>query len=151
MKIGNIEALVAGGGLDTGANPVMVPRLPSPKSKSVNHPIVNEPLSPDDDPAAPLDDLASPLGDPPSPLVNTTPSVGPTLDPPPGGVLGTGVFTTKPAGPLAAITPDAVSGRTFGHSVVSEQSGRPGVLVWLIGFTVLGGLAWFAYTLLTSK
>ncbi len=65
---------------------------------------------------------------------------------------GTGRQAVVTTGPLAAVAPDAASGRTFGHSVVSTQAARGGTpWVWLIGLIVLSGLVYVAYTLLTSK
>jgi len=65
---------------------------------------------------------------------------------------GTGRQPVVTTGPLAAVAPDAASGRTFGHSVVSEQASRGGTpWVWLIALLVVSGLAYVAYTLLTSK
>ncbi len=54
-------------------------------------------------------------------------------------------------GPLAAVTPDAVSGRTFGQSVVVEQKKGVSAWVWLVALAGISGLAYFAYTLFTSK
>jgi serine/threonine-protein kinase len=65
---------------------------------------------------------------------------------------GTGRQAVVTTGPLAAVAPDAASGRTFGHSVVSEQATRGGTpWVWLIALLVLSGLVYVAYTLLTNK
>jgi hypothetical protein len=65
---------------------------------------------------------------------------------------GTGRQPVVTTGPLAAVAPDAASGRTFGHSVVSEQATRGGTpWVWLIALLVVSGLGYVAYTLLTSK
>jgi serine/threonine protein kinase len=65
---------------------------------------------------------------------------------------GTGRQAVVTTGPLAAVAPDAVSGRTFGHSVVSTDAARGSTpWVWLVGLIVLSGLVYVAYTLLTSK
>jgi serine/threonine-protein kinase len=54
-------------------------------------------------------------------------------------------------GPLAAVAPDAATGRAFGHSVVTEESRKGAAWVWILALAALGGLVYIAYTLFTSK
>jgi serine/threonine protein kinase len=64
---------------------------------------------------------------------------------------GTGRQPVVTTGPLASIAPDAASGRTFGHSVVTHESKQGGAWVWLIALMVVSGLGYVAYALLTTK
>lgn len=67
-------------------------------------------------------------------------------------VPGTGRHgALNPTGPLASVAPDAASGRTFGQSVVTQQKKGGAAWVWLLAVVAVAGLAYFAYTLLTSK
>jgi len=54
-------------------------------------------------------------------------------------------------GPLASVAPDAASGRSFGQSVVTQQKKGGSAWVWLMAVVAISGLAYFAYTLFTSK
>ncbi|MEM9457987.1 MAG: serine/threonine-protein kinase [Myxococcota bacterium] len=54
-------------------------------------------------------------------------------------------------GPLASVAPNAASGRAFGQSVVTQQKKGGAAWVWLLAVVAVAGLAYFAYTLLTSK
>ena len=161
MKIGNIEALVAGGGLDTGANPIAPP---ADIATSARHPIVAASLiddAPDDDEEEQTPKRSTTTG--PRSTASRRRGTGAQRRLTGSGprASGTGLHgalnpsgrhgALNPSGPLAAIAPDAVSGRTFGHSVVSEQSKRPSPIVWLVAAVALGGLFWFAYTLLNTK
>jgi hypothetical protein len=87
------------------------------------------------------------------PPTGSRPQVRPGATPTPRPKTpGTGRQAVVTTGPLAAVAPDAVSGRTFGHSVVSTDAARGSTpWVWLIGLIVLSGLVYVAYTLLTSK
>ena len=156
IKIGNIEALVAQG--DTGANPSVgdprtaraAARMAAKKRVTTtgHHQIVEQVLA-DDEPDAGAQGepfaQASKSGRPGS-AKHRRPGSGP------GAAGSSGRHPAlNPTGPLAAVTPDAASGRTFGHSVVSGQSGKSSPLLWLLGIIALSGLGWFAYTLLTTK
>lgn len=138
MKIGNIEALVAQGKLeDSGPNPAVPQSSKGSGSTgrraklktSGRHKIIAEPVAEDGDGS---DGSFEQGGKRRRPIT-------------------TGRQPVNTTGPLAALAPDAASGRTFGHSVVSEQSKKPGAWVWLVGLVLLSGLGWFAYTLLTTK
>ncbi|MCA9708695.1 MAG: hypothetical protein KDK70_22795, partial [Myxococcales bacterium] len=59
--------------------------------------------------------------------------------------------TLNPTGPLVSVAPAAASGRSFGHGVVTEQKKGSSAWVWLLAVAGIGGLAYFAYTLFTSK
>ena len=65
---------------------------------------------------------------------------------------GTGRQPVVTTGPLAALTPDGASGRTFGHSVVRDEAKRGGAAwAWIIGLLLLSGLGYVAYALFTTK
>ena len=49
------------------------------------------------------------------------------------------------------MAPDAASGRSFGQSVVVEQKKGVSAWVWILALAGFAGLAYFAYTLFTSK
>jgi len=144
MKIGNIETLVAQGKLeDSGPNPT-VPSQGGRRTKvqtSGRHKIVGEPVAEDPDAPDGSDEADGSFEQGSSRRRGSGPRRS----------LATGRNPVNTTGPLAALAPDAASGRTFGHSVVSEQSKKPGAWVWLVGLVVLSGLGWFAYTLLTTK
>lgn len=149
MKIGNIEALVAEGKLEeSGPNPSVgeQPGTSGRARSSGHHRAVAQSVADDEDPEQ--GPASSKRGTGPRRRASTGSrrTTG-------RNALGTGrqppVNTT---GPLAAVAPDAASGRTFGHSVLSEQSRKGGSMwAWIIGAVALSGLGWFAYTLLTSK
>lgn len=50
-----------------------------------------------------------------------------------------------------AVAPDAVSGRTFGHSVVSEQKKGASGWGWMVALLAILGLGYFAYSIFTAK
>lgn len=76
----------------------------------------------------------------------------PAVRAPPVVATSSGRSPILSTGPLAALTPDAASGRTFGHSVVSDESRRGGAAwAWIIGLVVVSGLGYVAYALLTTK
>jgi hypothetical protein len=51
-------------------------------------------------------------------------------------------------GPLSALDPSS----SFGRGVLTEQSGKGGAAWgWILGAVAFLGLAYFAYTLFTSK
>jgi serine/threonine protein kinase len=64
---------------------------------------------------------------------------------------GTGRQPVVTTGPLASIAPDAASGRTFGHSVVTHEAKGGAAWVWLVALVVVSGLGYVAYALLTTK
>lgn len=155
MTIGNIEALVAQGTLDeTGPNPTVdrsgdrggaaeAPAGRGDPGRSGHHKIV---------PTGEAVVAQKSRGGRTS--ARRTPSAGqPTLrrtgrhGAAPGTNRHSALNTT---GPLAAVAPDAASGRTFGHSVVTQQKGTP-AWVWILALVALSGLAYVAYTLFTSK
>lgn len=150
LTIGNIEALVAQGSLDeSGPNPT----IPGDPIRSGHHRIV------------PVGEVA--LADKTrgrKPGSRPTPAAAPQSALRPAGRQTTGRHATgrNPAGtgrhgpvnvtgPLAAVAPDAASGRTFGQSVVVEQKKGVAAWVWLVALAGFAGLAYFAYTLFTSK
>ncbi len=150
IKIGNIESLVAEGKLeDSGPNPT-VPRSSRGGTKrraatSGHHKVVREQVA-DDDQDEPFEQPAGEGRRRPGSGKHRRSGSGPRTAP------GSGRHAAlHPTGPLAAVAPDAASGRTFGHSVVSGQSKKPSPVLWLIGLIALSGLGWFAYTLLTTK
>ncbi|MCX4245869.1 serine/threonine protein kinase [Paraliomyxa miuraensis] len=168
LTIGNLEALVAQGSLDeSGPNPA-IPREVGGSQAAVSRPVTRSRLpkaagpktsghhrivpkgeaavaersrggrkSKSSTPSAPQAALRRPTGRHTS-RQKTTP--------------GTGRHSTlNPTGPLAAVAPDAASGRTFGHGVVTEKTGGSSPWMWLIGVVALSGLGYFVYTMLTSK
>jgi len=176
--IGSLEALVTQGRFDeSGPNPVAAGPAPT-KSAPARPPVAapfpspakpaglaREPTPPgDDDAPRPADPTRSGLHrvvreESDSgvrrvrrPATGSRPAVRSAATPGRPKTPGTGRQAVVTTGPLAAVAPDAVSGRTFGHSVVSEQATRGGTpWVWLIGLIVLSGLVYVAYTLLTNK
>lgn len=64
---------------------------------------------------------------------------------------GTGRQPVVTTGPLAALTPDGASGRTFGHSVVRDEAKRGAAWAWIIALLLLSGLGYVAYALFTTK
>ncbi|MCH9680037.1 MAG: serine/threonine protein kinase [Deltaproteobacteria bacterium] len=157
MTLGNIEAMVAQGKLDeSGPNPRVsggpdqdgVVRRPTSPRGSGHHKIV---------PVGEAEVVQrSRGGSRPNPNKRRTPS-GPqaSLRRPTRNTgrhtPGTGRHGALQAtGPLAAVNSDAVSGRTFGHTVVQHKKGS-NVWIWLVAAVVVAGMAYFAYTLFTSK
>ncbi len=161
MTIGNLEALVSQGSFDeSGPNPVARAAAPT-QSAPARPPQAVAPA-----PAVAVEERASSparsglhrvVADP-EPAdggrrrklpTASRPAVRPAARPsePPSGrqaILATG--------PLAAIAPDGASGRTFGHSVVSDESKRGGsAWAWLIGLFLVAGFGYVAYALLTTK
>lgn len=165
LTIGNLEALVSSGGLDeSGPNPI-VPggsqagiARPGEPGRSGHHRIV--PVAE----AAVAERTRG--GSRKSPAARSTPSSPQTALRPAGGGRQTGRHPagrskTSPGtgrhgavnvtGPLAAVAPDAASGRSFGQSVVVEQKKGVSAWVWILALAGIAGLAYFAYTLFTSK
>lgn len=156
MTIGNLEALVSQGSFDeSGPNPVA--RAAPPTQSAPARP--PQPATPAPTEERTADPTRSGLhraiqdGEADAPRrrrlpTASRPAVRQTRSPTPG----TGRQAIVPTGPLAAIAPDAASGRTFGHSVVSDESKRGGgAWAWLIGLIVVSGLGYVAYALLTTK
>jgi serine/threonine protein kinase len=164
LTIGNIEALVAQGGLDeSGPNPI-IPGGPSQAGiarpvepvRSGHHRIVQ---------TAEVAVAERSRGGARKPGSRPTPSA-PQIALRPTGPRPTGRHTAprqktspgtgrhgalNPTGPLAAVAPDAASGRSFGQSVVTEQKKGVSPWVWILALAGIAGLAYFAYTLFTSK
>ncbi len=154
MTLGNIEALVAQGKLDeSGPNP-QVPggseqdgvRRPSSPRGSGHHRIV---------PVAEAELAQKSRGSSRKPARRTPSGPQPALRQRPRNTgrhtPGTGRHgAVNATGPLAAVAPDAASGRTFGHSVVQHKKSA-GVWIWLVAAVAIAGVAYFAYTLFTSK
>jgi serine/threonine protein kinase len=157
LTIGNLEALVAQGGLDeTGPNPV-IPT--STQARSGHHKVVpvaeavvadktrgstrkgSRPVP--SAPQTPLRPAGKPTGRQPSRHVT-----GPSRKTAPGTGRHGALNAT---GPLAAVAPDAASGRSFGQSVVVEQKKGVSAWVWLMALAGVAGLVYFAYTLFTTK
>jgi serine/threonine protein kinase len=167
LTIGNLEALVAQGGLDeTGPNPALPRHLaegssqagiarPAEPGRSGHHRIV---------PAAEAAVVertrggsrktGAALATPSSPQSALRPAGRPTgrhatrQKTSPGTGRHGAVNVT---GPLAAVAPDAASGRSFGQSVVTEQKKGVSPWVWILALAGFSGMAYFAYTLFTSK
>ncbi len=154
LTIGNLEALVAQGKLDeSGPNPVTgdgtgsqaaVARDKASVARSGHHRIV---------PKAEADLSEKTRGG--RKQTHRTPSSPHSAlrrtgrQPAPGtGRHG----ALNPTGPLATVGSDAASGRTFGHSVLSEQAKKGTTAwVWLLALVAISGLGYFAYNLFTSK
>jgi serine/threonine protein kinase len=180
MTIGNLEALVGDGKLgegsldESGPNPVAsgvrppttsapapapkkaAPgRRPTPAPARATPPSVSTGASGDDiDPTRSGIHRAIPsegetdTGRRRRPPTGSRPSVRTTRQNTPG----TGPRPVVTTGPLAAVTPDGASGRTFGHSVVLDGAKRGGVAwAWIIGLLVAAGLGYVAYALFTTK
>ncbi|HET6583834.1 MAG TPA: serine/threonine-protein kinase [Nannocystaceae bacterium] len=168
--IGSLEALVTQGRFDeSGPNPAVTTGRPVTTSPPARPPAA----APAREPAAPTpvaDDDAPPKADPTRSGVHkvvreeSDSGVRKVRRPPTGSRAAVRTGATRPktpgsgrqavvtTGPLAAVAPDAASGRTFGHSVVTQQAARGGTpWVWLIAAIVLSGLVYVAYTMLTSK
>ncbi|MEM6996994.1 MAG: serine/threonine-protein kinase [Myxococcota bacterium] len=153
IKIGNIEALVAEGKLEDSGPSKTVPVAGKRRgSTSGHHRVVGEALAEDGDDEGDAFAQSEASGARRRPgsgkhrRSGGRPGSGPRATP------GSGRHAAlNPTGPLAAVAPDGASGRTFGHSVVSEQSKKPSAVLWLIGLIALSGIGWFAYTLLTTK
>lgn len=181
LTIGNIEALVARGGLDeSGPNPTVPVAGPAGAQAGIARPV---------DPARSGHHRIVPTGEAamvektrggsrkggtsrPTPSApqsalrpkrrttssrlpratgrqTSTPGTGRHLN---VGRPGTGRHgQVNVTGPLAAVAPDAASGRSFGQSVVVEQKKGGAAWVWLLALAGISGLAYFAYTLFTSK
>ena len=164
LTIGNLEALVAQGGLDeSGPNPTIrggpsqagIAR-PTDPARSGHHKIV--PVAE----AAVAErtrgssrTVKSARATPSSPQTALRPGGRPTGRHPAGRTKtapGTGRHgAVQTTGPLATVAPDAASGRSFGQSVVTEQKKGVPAWVWLLALAGFGGLAYFAYILFTSK
>jgi len=161
MTIGNIEALVAQGGLDeTGPNPSVggsgVVARPTDPTRSGHHrivPVAEAAVVERSRGSTRKSKRATPSGPqsalrrPPTGAVRHTGRQKPTPGTGRHGAVGAAPQLT---GPLAAVAPDAASGRSFGQSVVTEQKGGSAWL-WLLAVVALSGLGYFAYTLFTSK
>jgi serine/threonine protein kinase len=149
LTIGNIEALVAQGKLDeTGPNPAM----PFERGPSQAGAVRPEPVRSGHHRIVPVAEAAvaersrgSARKHTPTPQNALRPAGRPT------GRQTTRHGALNPTGPLAAVAPDAVSGRSFGQGVVTEQKKSVSVWLWLVALAGLAGLAYFAYTLFTSK
>jgi hypothetical protein len=156
LTIGNLEALVSQGGLDeSGPNAVLSPGGQAGVARSGHHRIV---------PVAEAAVAERTRGStrktgaarstPPGPQTALRPGGKQTGRHPQGRSKtspGTGRHAVQTAGPLAAVGPDAASGRSFGQSVVVEQKKGGAAWVWILAVAGLGGLAYFAYILFTSK
>ncbi|MEM7159180.1 MAG: serine/threonine-protein kinase [Myxococcota bacterium] len=157
MTIGNIEALVAQGGLDeTGPNlavgggnqaPVQRPKRSAPAT-SGKHRIV---------PVGEAELAQKTRGGRTGSSRQRTPS-SPQAALRRGRMTGrhsapgTGrQATLNTTGPLATVASDAASGRTFGHAVVTQQKKGTSAWVWLLALAAIAGLGYFAYNLFTSK
>ncbi|MBK6917186.1 MAG: protein kinase [Deltaproteobacteria bacterium] len=155
MTIGNIEALVSQARFDESA--------PHPVARDVPPPTASPPARPPKPTGASEDAregadptrsgvhraVQAPEGDRSRrrPGTGSRPVVRPARNPTPGS----GRHPVATTGPLAAIAPDAASGRTFGHSVVSDESKRGGSWVWILGLLAVSGLGYVAYALFTTK
>jgi serine/threonine protein kinase len=131
MTIGNLEALVA-------RAPTEISSDADPLESEVGNEISD--LEASGDPGSQGFDAAPP----PSPLRgHRRPSRPASRPTDPHAVMSTG--------PLAAV-PEPAAPRTFGHSVIHEQN-KTGAATWawLIGFIAVCGLAYFAYSLFTTK
>jgi serine/threonine-protein kinase len=125
MTLGSLEALVAAGKLDeSGPNPV-VPRRTTPAPGPVGEPRRSGRFSPV-------------KGRPGTGAQRTTRRKT--------GLHG----NVSSSGPMSALTPDPSS--AFGRGVLTEQSSKGGAAwAWILGAVAFFGLAYFAYTLFTSK
>lgn len=165
LTIGNLEALVSSGRLDeSGPQPTVPEIAPSPAegirtgegdpSRSGHHRIVG---------VAPVDEEGSASAEDDGRAVGRTRGKsGRQRRGAPGrergSTPGTGRSRTATAarplvatGPLPAVG-DASASRTFGQGVVTHQSKKGAATwAWLVGVVFLGGLAYFAYTLFTTK
>jgi serine/threonine protein kinase len=164
LTIGNLEALVSQGGLDeSGPNP-SIPYDPSRGSaqagvtpRSGLHKIVPvaEAAVAERTRGGSGSRKAGARATPPGPQSALRPAGRQTGRHPQGRSKtspGTGRHgAVQVTGPLAAVAPDAASGRSFGQSVVVEQKKGVSAWVWLLALAGLGGLAYFAYILFTSK
>ena len=170
LTIGNLEALVSQGGLDeTGPNPALpydgkgasqagVAR-PGDPVRSGHHkivPVAEAAVAERTRGSSRTHKSASARATPSSPQNVLRPGGGRQTGRHPAGRSKTSPGTGRhgainPTGPLAAVAPDAASGRSFGQSVVVEQKKGVAAWVWILALAGLAGLAYFAYTLFTSK
>jgi serine/threonine protein kinase len=163
LTIGNIEALVAQGSLDeSGPNPA----IPGGANQAgIARPV--DPIRSGHHKIVPVGEVAladktrgRKTGSRPTPAAAPQSALRPAGRQATGRHTGARQKTTpgtgrhgalNPTGPLAAVAPDAASGRTFGQSVVVEQKKGVAAWVWLLAIAGIAGLAYFAYTLFTSK
>lgn len=168
LTIGNLEALVAQGRLDeSGPNPTVPLDGRSPSQAGIARP--GDPVRSGHHKIVPVAEAAvterSRGGSRKSPAAaRPTPSSPQAALRPPGRQTGRHTGARPKAspgtgrhgavnvtGPLAAVAPDAASGRSFGQGVVTEQKKGVSPWVYVLALAGLAGLAYFAYTLFTSK
>lgn len=161
LTIGNLEALVAQGRLDeSGPNPAVSSKRTESPGRSGRHRVVGVPPADDDEEApternkparGPESGARVRGGRSPSDRHPTTgrPGSGPRQGL--GSRPGSDRYRELGSGPLAPV-PDAATGRSFGSSVLTEQSKKGGAAwAWLLAVIAFSGLGYFAYTLMTSK
>ncbi len=150
MTLGNIEALVAQGKLDeSGPNPAVrqeggARKVNTPKT-SGHHKIV--PVAEAAVTERTRGGRRNRTPSKPQPALRRTARHTGRQKPPGTGRHG----ALNATGPLASVAPDAASGRTFGHSVVTQQKKGGSAWIWLLAVVAIAGLGYFAYTLFTSK
>ncbi len=154
MTIGNLEALVTQGRFDeSGPNPTTA-GVPPPTRSEPARPTHPATTRPDDEDAAQADSRRSGLygvvSEEPAPQTRRRRTTGSRLAVPRPKTPGASA-PVPIAGPLATIGPDAATGRTFGHSVVTAQARRGGAWVWVVVFLLFAGLLYVAYGLLSAK